>query len=507
MLSVHYRATLDTTPPLAPVALQYQAAGGAAGEATWEDPNAADLVTAYQLELDGSLLPTVVRDAAYPLEGLAEGVYTLRVRAVGPLGLVSPFSVPLEFTVGDGVPVCAEDGTTDPIPDGLVVEDLGKNYVPDDQSVPAYLQHSVANRGGTTSIRRNDTSSLDWKLQGYYQRNRELGQVFNVPEGDSLTLDAIVLRTGNSSSAILEGAAGAEVYLQFYEVVGTPVINDNGTPTGTESTHGFSTNHRTDDYLDGVTYTPLAIVRGGVFPDLPATTQNGGEAGHLRYLRWDLVNAGELTLAGGKRYAFTVGFVEAGPERGFSLGNDNQAASPAAPALRTDANDLTWWGVRREGNGTLPPTQVPGDAPPEDEDVRLELIRESLFAENHECLLSPTTDGFPDVDTYRTLEFYIETVVDSTPVSLRNLEVLPFSVHPVPATGEVWLSLNSAGSTERGSLQLLSLTGQRLAEQPIVLRSGINQLSLQRPAAAGPGIYLVQLRTRGAIYQSRIIWH
>ena len=415
MLTVYYTADYAAETPLAPVSLDFQAVGGNAGAISWEDPNPAEDVLGYHLELNGEAWPAVVTEGEYTFVDLAEAEYTLRVQVVGKFGVLSPFSEPLRFTIGNGMPVCGEDGTPDPITDGLTIEDLGKFYTPNATIVPAYLQHSVADRGGTTSVRRSDSTTLRWKTEGYYQRNRELGQVFNIPPGESLTLDAVVLRTGNSSSAILDGAPGAEVYMQFYEVTGTPVINDNGTPIGTESEHGFNTNHRTDDYLEGVSYEPIAIVRGGIFPDLPPTTANGGQPGHLRYLRWDLRGDAELLLEGGKRYAFTVGFTSNGPRKGFSLGNDNQAASGAAPALRRDANGNTWWSIRREGDGTLPPTQVPGEEPPADKDLRDALMAESLYAENHECTLSPTTDGFPDVDTYRTLEFYLETVNDCPP--------------------------------------------------------------------------------------------
>jgi len=301
-------------------------------------------------------------------------------------------------------------------PNGLILEDLGKNYLPNMARVPAYLFHTRSNTSGTTSVRRQDAENLRWKDEGYYQRNRELGQVFNIPADTSIQIDAIVLRTGNSSSAVLEGTPGSEVQIQIFEVIGTPVINDNGTPQGTNSTHGFSTNHRTDDFLDGITYETLAIIKGGIFPDIPPTTQNGGEEGHLRYIRWDLQGDAELTLEGGKRYAFMVGFSSNGPQKGFSIGNDNRASSTDVPELRKDVNGNDWWCIRREGDGTLPPTQVPGDNPPTDETIRQQLVDESLFEEEHELGLTPTTDGFPDVDTYRTFEFYME-VVNSCPAA------------------------------------------------------------------------------------------
>ena len=291
----------------------------------------------------------------------------------------------------------------------LVVTDLGKTYTRDTAATPAHLFFANSDTGGSTSVRRVDRTNLKWKTQGYYQRNRELGQTFNVPAGDTITLDAIVLRTGNSHSAILGNTAGAGLYLQVFEVAGTPEINDNGTPLGTESTHGFSTNHRTDDFLEGVTYRSLVVATGGTFPDLPGTDKTGDQPGHLRYLRWDLRGDAELTLPGGKRYAFMVGFSNPAPGYGFTLGNNNLAAGPDGPALRQDANGERWWSIRREGDGTLPPTQHPGDTPPTDSTLVTALQNESLYAPGHELELQPTTDGFPDVDTYRTVEFYLET--------------------------------------------------------------------------------------------------
>lgn len=288
----------------------------------------------------------------------------------------------------------------------LLVEDIGKRYDPTAHAVPAYGLSAKSDAGGSTSVRRVDADNLRWKRQGYYQRNRDLGQVFTVPEGDSLLLSAIVLRTGNSKTAILSGTPGAPVFLQLFRVDGTPVINDNGTPAGTKAEHGYTDNHRADDYLEGLRYESIALLNDGRFPAISPTTQAGGEAGHLRYLRWKL--AAPIQLTGGQRYAFIVGFSEAGPDYGFTLGNDNLAADPAAPQLRTDVNGNAWWGIRREGDGTLPPTQDATVIFESDLDIVTALKRESLFAEDHYTRLSPTTNGFPDVDTYRSFEFYLE---------------------------------------------------------------------------------------------------
>jgi hypothetical protein len=295
---------------------------------------------------------------------------------------------------------------------GLVVTNLGKTYTRNTAVTPNYLFQAASDTGGSTSVRNEDRDSLDWKEEGYYQRNRDLGQIFNIPAGVAFTLDSIVLRTGNSASAVLSGAANAGVYLQIFRVDGVPTINDNGTPVGTNSAHGFTTNHRADDFVEGVNYTNLALATGGTFPNIPATTTNGGQTGHLTYLRWDLTGGDEITLDGGSsgtRYAFIVGFTDTAPDRGFTLGNQNFASDPAAPAFRLDPNNRAIWAIRREGDGTLPPTQIPGVNPPSDLAVRTALQDESLFAPNHQLTLSPTADGYPDVDTYRVLTFYIET--------------------------------------------------------------------------------------------------
>ncbi len=47
--------------------------------------------------------------------------------------------------------------------------------------------------------------------------------------------------------------------------------------------------------------------------------------------------------------------------------------------------------------------------PPASSALRLQLAKESLFGQNHWDTLSPTSDGYPDIDTYRIYQFYIET--------------------------------------------------------------------------------------------------
>ncbi len=262
------------------------------------------------------------------------------------------------------------------------------------------VHHLGANLGGDTSVRNE--IPLRWKAQGYFQRNRDLGQVFTAER--DFTLDALVLRTGNGSAAFLPGTAGAPLFVQFFEVAGTPVIDDNGTPPGKDATHGFSTNHRCDDFVRGVTFRPTGLATGGSMPDLSKV--NGGR---LVYMKWDLTGGAEPRFEAGKRYAFMVGIAAPGEARGFTLANRNNASSKAPPGM-TDGEDAYHggWGLRREGNGKVPPAMVPGGQPPGDPDVVRRLRAESAFPDGDDRFaISPTCDGYPDVDTYRDLEFYL----------------------------------------------------------------------------------------------------
>ncbi len=294
---------------------------------------------------------------------------------------------------------------------GLEVRALGKEFRPEPQRTA--VAQTMADGSGNTSVRNTAAAHLEWKTNGYFQRNRDLGQVFTA-ERDS-RLEAIVVRTGPDTGAVLSGAPGAKVFVQFFEVTGSPRIDENGTPPGAEARHGFSKNHRCDDYITGVEYRPLLVATGATFPDLPPTRDregnpNGTSAGCLVYLRWALSGDARLPLEAGKRYAFMVGFEEPGQDRGFTLANANAAGVNAPPSL-TDAHDHYHggWSLRREGDGTLPPTMLSGEEPPRDPAQLTRLRSEALFAQGPaRFALPPTTDGYPDVDTYRDLEFYLE---------------------------------------------------------------------------------------------------
>ena len=292
--------------------------------------------------------------------------------------------------------------------DTVTVNMLGKKFEIN-RNVTEY--QTDYGKTGNTSVRNISKEELSWKTQGYFMRNRDLGQLF-IPKKDTW-LKSIVLRTGPARSAVLYNTPGAKVFVQFFEISGTPVINDNGTPKGTPSTHGFNTNHRTDDYIEGIEYKIMDTIYVGTFPeDIPNTRDSTGATigteGNLVYLRWSFNNS--IFFEANKRYGFMVGLLESGEGFGFTLANANRAAWGNVPSL-DDANTpyKGGWAFRREGDGTLPPTMFPGEEPPNSDSLIQALKAESFFrAGDERFLLSPTSDGFPDVDTYRAYEFYLE---------------------------------------------------------------------------------------------------
>lgn len=317
---------------------------------------------------------------------------------------------------------------------GLTIEDLGKKYSLKEHKLVKGLYQHIATKeeviGGNTSIRNESAAHLDWKGSlnsngyGYYQRNRDLGQVINVPQGKDIKVDAIVVRSSKGNNALMAGTAGAKMYVQFFKVGTKPGeklrINDNGTGKGEEATHGFDHQfNRCDDFIEGAQYTPIARVSGGVFPTVQATTQHqnyrgvnepyGEQPGHLRYFRFDLTEPSEITLKAGQRYAFMIGFEEPAADRGLALAIITDVHTKEDAVFSTDPNGMIRWGIRREGDGGIIPTMTGNTQEPTNQAIKQKLINESLFKANHWQTLPPSTNGYPDVDTYRTLQYYIET--------------------------------------------------------------------------------------------------
>jgi hypothetical protein len=277
--------------------------------------------------------------------------------------------------------------------------------------------------GGNTSIRNERRETLAWKGTpdangfGYFQRNRDLGQTFWTPKNQAVTVRRLILRSGRGTNAWMKGASRANVYLQWFEVQSLPRqsvrINDNRTPVGTRATHGYDMNHhRCDDFIEGVRYVPLAISAPAPLPDLPPTTRDGWHAenrqpGHLRYFEILLSATDQVTLQPDRFYAFLIGFAEEGTDRGLGLANQQWVHLPDPPQLLRNPAGLPWWGIRREGNGQLPPRMASSATPPSDPRELQPFLDQSLFPPRHTELIRPSSDGYPDVDTYRTLEFYL----------------------------------------------------------------------------------------------------
>ncbi len=355
-------------------------------------------------------------------------------------------------------------------PGGLRITDMGgrkdADYAPDPVRVPIF--QAAYGTGGNTSVRNNGAKVLAryWKddpEDGYYQRNRDLGQVFTAET--TFKLDAIVLRTGPADGAVRSGAPGAAMFLQLFRVTGEPKLNDNGTRGADRAEHGFNLAFsRLDDYIEGVEYESIAVLTGGRFPGFPVTRgPEGDPSGQRRWMRWDLTGEHDGMLCeAGKRYAFLVGFAEPcttpGRNRAFTLLNNNRATSNSRPPSLTDAINPYHggWGIRREGDGTLPPWRwtvkgidkgEPNDpaadaralARPPDGADRRTALRQSLFPDGRgHYRLPPSSDGWPDVDTYRDHVFYIEIAPD----------------HSIPASRDACVQRGKAGGADADAPRL-----------------------------------------------------
>ena len=80
-------------------------------------------------------------------------------------------------------------------------------------------------------------------------------------EGPAVTVDAVVLRTSLGDNAVMPGAAGAGLFLQFFRVTTDNLhIDEFGSRVGQPAKHGFDPQYnRADDQIVGATYTPLAL--------------------------------------------------------------------------------------------------------------------------------------------------------------------------------------------------------------------------------------------------------
>ena len=177
------------------------------------------------------------------------------------------------------------------------------------------VRSMMADPGGTTSLRFSTDKNIADNLypidavsknriappseRKVQERDRDLGQTFLTGD-QGFKVDTVFLRVGPSNTAVEMGAlGGARVALQFFEVEGTPILNDNGTPGFLRDAQGrplFSRklSPQLDDFLEGETYRSIHVAQGV----LPQNLERGD------YLMFKLTGSDQIALQPHKSYAF-----------------------------------------------------------------------------------------------------------------------------------------------------------------------------------------------------------
>lgn len=241
------------------------------------------------------------------------------------------------------------------------------------------VHHARGDAGGNTSLRfvanrkvstnkypPDSVTVFGRAAREQPQRDRDLGQTFLT--GDRpVRLDALFLRVGHGDAAVLAGAPGARVAVQWFAVTGEPRRNDHGTP-GFAGRFDRTRSPELDDYLEGEKYFPLRVVEGR----LPANLNRSD------YLKFDFTGEDEFVLEPRRTYAFLLMFLDRAEDRGMTLANEYYGSYTPNPT-----NRFCGHGIRREGAPVFP------------DDWKARLTQ------------SPGTLGFPDVCTFRDLHFVV----------------------------------------------------------------------------------------------------
>gem|GEM_PF-1071524 len=295
--------------------------------------------------------------------------------AVFASGLLPPFGKQIKIVVAT---VCLA-GVTLETQAGLEISASPTPPAPPGGDPAVLVHHARDDAGGNTSLRFISNRKVDlnkYPTNGVTvfaraareqpQHDRDLGQTFFTGERP-VRLDALFLRVGHGDAAVLAGAPGARVAVQWFAVTGEPRLNDHGTP-GFAGKFDRATSPELDDYLEGERYFPLRVVESR----LPATLNRSD------YLRLDFTGDDEFVLEPRRTYAFLLMFLERAENRGMTLANEYYGTYTPDPA-----NKFRGHGIRREG----------GPAFPDDWAARL--------------TQPPGTLGFPDVCTFRDLHFAV----------------------------------------------------------------------------------------------------
>jgi hypothetical protein len=205
---------------------------------------------------------------------------------------------------------------------------------------------------------------------------------------------------------------GQKLSLQLFELTGTPVLNNNGSDSTMEAFHGFPHNRVgenigafRDDYFEGEQYKSIAVISGFTFPGKLAFGIVNGQTEVLpddpkvkgKYLEFRLPANSNIRLEPGKHYAFLIMIDNIGKDRGFTLANNYSGKF-------ADGH-----GIRRDGNGVFPPIPCNPAKNFTDPENKAALVSAHFPADfSRRISIPPGTNGYPDVDTWRDLVFYIE---------------------------------------------------------------------------------------------------
>lgn len=281
---------------------------------------------------------------------------------------------------------------------------------------------------GNTSIAHDDENIYKWSGQSpykheswgyfdkegkevpYIKRDRDLGQTFTYTQTDKKYLKAITVQLGFGTNVVRSNMYGQPLSIQIMEVTGVARVNNNGSDSTMEAFHGFPHDRNgkeilfmRDDYLEGETYQTVAIFSGGRFPSKSDFGFTKGDTiapndaklkGH--YLTFTLPSEPRIRLEPNKSYAFLIMIDKKGKEVGFALANEYFGSYPFGH------------GIRRDGNGIFPP--VPADVSKNfTHSVNRKAYQAAHFPKGFKkrIAIPPSTNGYPDVDTWRDLVFYV----------------------------------------------------------------------------------------------------
>lgn len=292
----------------------------------------------------------------------------------------------------------------------------------------AIVYYEGFDRGGNTSIAFDATSSFKWSGESvaksggfgyflpdgteipYIKRDRDLGQTFTFKGEKAQPWTGVTLKLGFGSNVIRQGTYGSAIAIQLFEVSGTPRLNENGTTGQMTALHGYphdpaseEMDARRDDFWEGESYTSMRVISGFTFPSKldfgfesnqeidPDEEQIKGQLIHFSFSPSD-----QILLEPGKTYAFLVMLVEMGDDVGFTLANHFDGDFP-------DGH-----GIRRDGRGVFPPPTADPSKPFEDP-VNAQALESARFPKEltERIKISPGTNGYPDVDTWRDVFFVI----------------------------------------------------------------------------------------------------